>query len=272
MSRVEIKTVTGLDRGLAYGECCFETVRVTDGAIFAWPDHWQRLQAGLATFGMALPNSDKKRLYTAILQTAAEQGADALVRLTISGGEAHWGLRPPEERQPQAYIQAMPVSPVFGTVRLQTVSWPFPLRPKLAKFASDYADTLRAMQMWQDQLEDGHEPLLTTAGAEPRLLSGITANLLLYRQGEWYTPVGDGILPGVVRGWLMAHAGVRESGCPQGWLQEVEAMALCNSGFFIRPVAAVDGHSLNTAHPALKQLYEAMVGQAGVPANIGESV
>jgi branched-subunit amino acid aminotransferase/4-amino-4-deoxychorismate lyase len=271
MSKVEIKTVTQLDRGLAYGECCFETMRVVEGAIFEWARHWQRLQAGLEAFGMALANADKKSLYTAILQAAAGQGDDVLVRLTVSGGEATWGLHPPRERQPQAFLQVMQASPVIAPARLRSVSWPFPLRDKIAKFTSDYADTLRAMQQWQATLPEGCEPLLATSGSEPRLLSGLTANLLLYREGAWHTPSGSGILPGIVRSWLIEHAGVHAMACPLDGLQGVDAMALCNSGHFIRPVAEIDGHPLDAAHPALHQLIELLAGRPGVPHTTKES-
>lgn len=265
MSRVEIKTVAQLDRGLAYGECCFETVRVVDGEIFQWPRHWQRLQAGLAEFGVALENADQKPVYQEILKRAAERGEDVLVRLTVTGGEAPWGLCPPAERQPLALIQAMPALPVIAPARLQSVAWPFPLRSKVAKYSSDYADALRAMQGWQASMQRDCEPLLTTAGSEPCLLSGLTANLLLFRGGKWHTPGGDGILPGIVRDWLVEHAGVHVATCPLSWLQEIEAMALCNSGYFVRPVAEVDGHQLDAGHLAHRQLFDALTGHPGVP-------
>ena len=44
------------DRGLAYGDGVFETLRVCGGAPAMWREHWARLCVGATRLGIALPD------------------------------------------------------------------------------------------------------------------------------------------------------------------------------------------------------------------------
>ncbi len=249
----------GIDRGLTYAEACFETFRVILGQVFRWQAHMDRLSAGLDTFGMALPDGLEKRC----LSVAAASGPDVLVRLTVSGGPAAWGLMPPAYRQPGVYIQAVPYRPRQSPVRLRSVNWPFPMRRKEAKYTADYAEALRALRTLQQggQLF-GEEALVCDQG---RICSGTTANVLIYREGSWWTPDSEGVLSGIIRGYLIQEQGVSEEGCPRTWLKDCEALALTNSGCFIQPVSTIDGRELATQGAIYDDLWRVLAGQPGVP-------
>ena len=253
-----------MDRGLAYGEACFETFRVIGGHIFDWPGHWQRLALGLSEFGLLLSPGQGEELLFACLREAAKVGDDALVRLTISGGESGWGLTRRSD-QPVANIQCMACSRNSAPLFLRLATWPFALQPKRAKFVSDYADTLRALH------GDTDANVLFEQGGE--LIATATANVLLFRHGRWHTPPASvGVLPGRVRDFLIRRDLVRESACPVSWLDDCDAMAICNSGLFIRPVAWVEPSvrglarqlPLDQGHPALRILTEALQLAEGV--------
>lgn len=250
-----------MDRGLAYAEACFETFRVIDGETFAWEAHCRRLAAGLAEFGIGLSGDEFERLRIAAVDAAREIGTDALVRLTITGGSAAWGLVR-GDAEPVAHIQAVAMTKGRGPAMLQLKSWPFPLKPKRAKFTSDYAETLRALQG-----TNGPDVLFEQHGM---LIAAATANLLIHREGRWWTPVaGAGVLPGVVRAHLLARGVVKESECPLAWLQDCAALALTNSGSFIRPVAAIEGdRGFDAGHPAFDQLREVLHSESGVPKDL----
>jgi branched-subunit amino acid aminotransferase/4-amino-4-deoxychorismate lyase len=261
-SSLEIILSSGMDRGLAYAESCFETFRVINGDIFSWPAHQSRLQQGLAEFGISLTVRELDLLHTACLDAAARYGSDALVRLTVTGGGAGWGLVA-GKRVPKAYVQAMVYHRTTDPVCLTLKDWPFPPKMRMAKFTADYSDTLRALK--------GCIDLNVLFGCEGYLLGAATANVLIYRQNYWCTPViGAGVLPGIVRGYLLDTGLLKEVDCPTSWLEDCEAVALINSGFFLRPVATVlkeetGGLNYNAVHPALKHLAEALVNEPGVP-------
>ena len=255
MSSDEIKIVTQMDRGLAYAEGCFETFRVVQGRIFQRRAHQRRLQQGLQSFGMHCPDAELDSWFRQAV--CAVKDDDALVRMTVSGGDAAWGLVP-DQRRPHVQIQ-MIRPPKRKTLHLQTVQWPFPLREKLVKYMADYAESLRAIQLWGLK-----EPMQALVCSEKLLLSTLTANIATYRAGQWWTPQGPGVLHGTVRRFLLQKGVMREAHCPIAWLADCEAMVCLNSGVFIQPVASVNGRSLATGHDVIKALYGALEGEGGV--------
>lgn len=254
---MKIEIVDSLDRGIAYGEACFETFRVIDGRVFDWPGHWHRLAGGLAEYGLLLPVGLDEEILFASLREAAKDGPDALVRLTISGGDASWGLMA-RAAQPAIFIQCMPYAGNQPPGSLRLESWPFPLKGKKAKFTSDYAETLRALH--------GMSDTSVVFEKDGLLIAGATANLLIYRKKQWWTPrAGLGVLPGIIRAFLIQAGVVKESDCPVTWLQDCEAVALCNSGQFIQAICAIDGAgSWDINHPAIKALKTVLKRYDGV--------
>lgn len=260
---MNISVVERMDRGLAYGEGCFETFRVIGGHIFRRQAHMARLQLGLAEFGIVMDDEALDAIFGQAVEAASERGGDMLVRLTVSGGDAGWGLMPSAEVTPSVFVQVMPFTPPSGGVKLQSVVWPFAVNSKPAKFTADYAEALRAMRLWKS---DGLncEPLIT---ADEKIISGLTANVLIFYEDRWHTPAIEqgGILPGIVRQYLLDAGIVHASSCPLNWLAGCEAMALCNSGRFIQPVASINGRDLNMADSLFAPLWQAFSGEAGVP-------
>lgn len=263
-SSLEIILSTSMDRGLSYAESCFETFRVINGEIFSWPDHMVRLQRGLAEFGILLSGKERDALYMRCLDAAAQCGPDAMLRLTVSGGEASWGLLA-DKRVPKAFIQAMTYHQNTDPLCLRLLKWPFPPKQRIAKFTADYSDTLRAL--------NGHTDLNVLFGHDENLLGAATANVLIYRHNHWYTPAcGPGVLPGIVRAHLLDAGLLKEADCPISWLEDCEVVMLTNSGYFLRPVAAVSGMKtgeshFNITHPAMKPLLETLIAEAGVIIN-----
>jgi len=253
---LKIDIVDSLDRGIAYGEACFETFRVINGKVFNWPSHWHRLAVGLAEYGLLLPVGLDDEVLFASLREAAKAGDDALIRLTISGGEARWGLTA-KAVVPSIFIQCMPYTTNQQVGLLSLEPWPFPLKEKIAKFTSDYAETLRALR--------GSSDANVLFERDGLLIAAATANLLIYRNNWWWTPkAGVGVLPGIIRGFLIQGGIVEEADCPVTWLKDCEAIALCNSGQFIRPVCGIDGVAFDAKHPAIEALKAAFKHCDGV--------
>ena len=259
---MKIEITDQLERGIAYGEACFETFRVIDGACFAWPEHRQRLAIGLSEFAIGLADDDYRSLHEAAVEAAAAIGCDALVRVTVTGGEAGWGLINKTE-SPAAYVQALPYSGSDAPVSLQLKSWPFPLKQKRAKFSSDYAETLRVLK--------GLSEINLLFEQSGQLIAAATANVVLYRNGQWWTPSAAlGVVPGVIRGRLIAAGVVQEAECPAAWLHDCEAVALINSGQFVRRVGEItDVQCYDVEHDAFKTLMQVLAGEAGTPKDDG---
>jgi len=251
------------DRGLLYGEACFETMRVVDGEIFAWDAHLARLTRGLSAFGLHCPDD----LLPACLDAAAEAGPDAMLRLTVSGGEAPRGLMPDVQRQPTVHIQAWPYSAPTQVLELRSLLWPAGGMARIAKFTSDYAFTIRLLHQARHAglLAEGEAALFIQ---DDELLCMETGNILISINGQWHSPQHASVLPGMVRDALLASGAVQACPCPVEWLLACDAMAVCNSGCFIRPVAMVDGRKLVTDACHFNHLIETLRGRPGVPEDI----
>jgi len=245
------------DRGLLYAEACFETFRVIDGSIFGWQEHESRLRRGLACFGIDLPEG----LLQLCLDAAAKCGADVLLRITVSGGQAPWGLQRLNRDGHGIHIMTRPYEG-SGPVAIKSVRWPFPLHDKQAKFTADYAETLRTLQIVGGQLGDDEEALICN---DTRMISAMTANVLIHRKHCWWTPAGKGVLPGVIRSALLKAEVVTEADCPVGWFEDCQAMAICNSGSFITPVRQINGRELPATEPVFDRLWQPLIGRPGAP-------
>ncbi|MDQ6955478.1 MAG: aminotransferase class IV [Mariprofundaceae bacterium] len=259
----EIKIVAQMDRGLAYAEACFETFRVVQGQVFELVQHQRRLQDGLKSYGLLYANDELEHWFEQAISAASSQGDDILVRLTVSGGAAAWGLLRKDAHACHVQIQMMPYI-VRHSADLETVIWPFPLREKRVKYTSDYAESLRAIQQWTlaKNIQNPMQALICSM--DGHILSTVTANIALYRQGQWFTPQGAGILHGVVRHFLLQQGVLLESACPQSWLEDCEAMICLNSAVFVQAVASVDQRILDTRHPAMANVFNVLLGQPGV--------
>ena len=85
------------DRGLAYGDGLFETLRVTaEGRVPLWAGHHRRLQQGARVLG--LPVLPECRYQAAIAEgVAALAGEPGVVKLTLTRGPGGRGYLPPPE-------------------------------------------------------------------------------------------------------------------------------------------------------------------------------
>lgn len=261
MTKADLKLhrVEVLDRGLAYGEACFETFRAIDGEVLALDRHFERLATGVASFGIDLDGADLAAIADAALVAANEHGNDVLVRVTVTGGTASWGLM--QRGESEAYIQCQPYKPATSAVHLESVLWPFPLMRKVAKFTADYALSLRALQQWR--IEQNRTPLICRDGF---LLSSLTANVLILHDGQWFTPDGSagGVLPGIVRELLIEKGIAEPSACPVEWLDTCEAMMLTNSSLFAAAVSSINGRELDAKHSATFPVLELLKMYPGV--------
>jgi len=254
-----------LDRGIGYGEACFETFRVIEGEVFALDQHFSRLADGLQSFGILLSKGNMESIRAQAIEHAAGIADDVLVKVTVTGGIAEWGLIRNRDQQPEVYIQCMPYVPTFQKIMLSTVEWPYATELKQAKFSSDYALSLRATKQWEGEgLSEKMTPLICKNGL---VLSGLTTNVLLYREGSWHTPdeSNGGVLQGVVRNELVAASVLTLSDCPVLWLDDCEAIGFTNSGVFIQPASMVNSRKLNREHQAFEMLYQVLRDKPGMP-------
>lgn len=233
-------TVPAADRGFTLGDGLFETIKVKAGRPLRLDAHWQRLAAGAAVLRLALPLG-RDGLVDAITRwLAANDLADAALRLTVSRGSGPRGLLPPDPTLPIWLLSGGPMPAAAGparTVIAQTVrrNAHSPLaRCKTLSYLDNVLARFEAAERGADEAI-----LLNTDG---RVAETTIANLFVVdAAGTLITPpVADGALPGIRRAELVGNAGAKERPIGPQTLLSAREVFMTNA-LSIRPVTAVDG-------------------------------
>ncbi len=182
----------------------FETLRAYGGKPFCLEAHLARLAAGCGLLDLPAPSSPEiAAAVTAVL--AADDLAEASIRITLTRGPGARGLLPPAETKPTLMIVAFPLPPslpkamsacIVGIRRNEHS--PLSQMKSLA-----YLDNILALRE-ADAAGCDEAILLNTAG---RITGGSRSNLFLVLDGIVTTPPpSEGLLPGIARQTVLTLA------------------------------------------------------------------
>ncbi|QCS43710.1 aminotransferase class IV [Natrinema versiforme] len=268
-------TVSVDDRGFRYGDAAFETLRAYGGTVFAWDDHAERLERTCESLSLEHGQSAAD-LRSRIVETlAANDLADAYVRLSITRGVQPGKLTPQPDVDPTVVIYVKPLprgglegEPVWdGPATVQTVETrrvPDEAIPAAAK-THNYLNGILA----RGDLEgDADEALM--CDLDGRIAEGATSNLFFVRNGTVHAPSTDGpVLPGITRGIVLEMArdagiSVRERRYEPAAVLEADEAFLTNRTWELRPIETLDGHAIGggPVTDRLSRLYDERVEES----------
>jgi branched-chain amino acid aminotransferase len=242
-----------LDRGFAYGDGLFETMRAYRGGIFRLEAHLDRLLSSLDQVMIDLPLT-RGELQQAIHHTLKlNQLDDSILRLTVTRGEQTLGLLSLTSTSPTLIIHARPYDPppehwfqegvrvsLFpgSAVRTSTLS-------RQVK-SSNYLSHILIRELAEEQnsvegiLLDDHD----------NVTEGTVSNLFMVKDGKLSTPaLNQHILAGITRQVVLDIAGqngipVVERSITAHELRSADEIFLTNSGVEILPVSHIDGKTI----------------------------
>lgn len=231
----EIAAIDPANRGLAYGDGLFETMRVDRGGVPLLPRHLARLCLGAQRLGLPLPS--RGFMEARIAEATADVEAGVL-KLLLTRGEGGRGYAPPGEARPVWLLarHPLPVAPTAG-LRLLWCGTRLASQPALAgiKHCNRLEQVLARAEADRAGVDDG---LLRDGGGH--VVCATSANLLVLRAGRWLTPPVDGCgVAGVLRGWLLEQGLVEVATLSQADVEAAETLALCNAVRGILPVASL---------------------------------
>lgn len=202
-------SISPLNRGFLYGDAIYEVWRTYDGVLFAWNEHWQRLERSAQALAFTLPTT-QEAMFKQIKRTAAafcrKAGAptEFYVRLQISRGAGAIGLSALLADQPSY------------TLLVQNLKAPTPeqvargLKLALAKsLHRNHPDTLNPLWKTGNYLNNilclreaiaagADEVLMTNLAGE--ICEASTSNIFFVRDHALYTPpLNAGMLAGTTR-------------------------------------------------------------------------
>ena len=249
-------TVRVDDRGFRYGDAAFETLRAYGGTIFEWEAHADRLDRTCEAIGLdhGLAREDLRERITETL--AANDLADAYVRLSITRGVQPGKLTPALEVEPTVVVIVKPL-PRGGTggdrvwdgsarvETVETVRMPDEAVPAHAKTHNYLNGILARLEL---RRTDADEALLLDL--DGHVAEGATSNVCFVADGRLHTPSFDGpVLPGITRRVVLDLA--RDAGVPvdEGTYEPADLRAadeafLTNTTWELRPIESIDGRAI----------------------------
>jgi 4-amino-4-deoxychorismate lyase len=236
---VEGAAMSPLDRGLAYGDGLFETIRFVDGRAPLWARHMQRLSASCER--LRLPPPDERLLAREAAEVVGG-AADAVVRITLTRGPGERGYVMPVSPRPCRIVAAfaapaMEAAPYRDGVRLRLCRLRLAEQPALAGMKHlNRLEQVLARSEWDDPaIADG--VLLDASG---RVVSTTMANLFAVIGGRLVTPSLERCgVAGVARAEVLAVRETDVRDLSPGELLQASELFLSSSVRGILPVQAL---------------------------------
>jgi branched-chain amino acid aminotransferase len=247
----EAARISVFDRGLLYGDGCFEVLRTWDGIARELDAHVDRLLETAAHLELAAPERARivEAVYRTIVAAQVEGGPDdspveRRIRIILTRGPGSLAQRFAELGfgHTIVIVESLPPQPV--ELSLAVVDWPVPRRDGRGHKTLAYLDHLYARELARAAGAD-EAIRLDEAG---HVIEGATCNVFVVAGGAVATPTCDaGALPGIVRHRVLALcaaeqlvASERASLTPRD-LHRADEVFVTSSLRGVVPVTRIDG-------------------------------
>ena len=192
------------NRGFKYGDGVFETIRVVNGDIFFWEDHYFRLMASMRMLRMEIPmDFTLEHIQQEILNTVEKNNlANTPTRVRITVYRNQGGLYTPEDNSISYVIEVNPLASPFYILPEQSYE---------VELFKDYyinKDMLSQLKTTNKILnvlagvyakENGYDNCILL-NTEKQVVEAINGNVFLVKGNTVKTaPLQDGCLNGIVR-------------------------------------------------------------------------
>jgi 4-amino-4-deoxychorismate lyase len=235
------------NRGLAYGDGLFETMRAHRGALPWWDAHWARLAHGAGRLGITLPGRDR------VLEEATAlfgDGGDGVLKLLVVRAGTARGYSPAASAsEPPAWqLSRHPLPPPSAGLRLRWCETRLAVQPLLAgiKHCNRLEQVLARAECDSAGCDEG-----LVRDSDGHVVSATAANLFVLHGGAWTTPPLDRCgVAGVCRAHLLGALEARERRLSVADVESADAILLCNAVRGILPVAGLGPRDW-PPHPAV---------------------
>ncbi|MFA5266225.1 MAG: aminotransferase class IV [Opitutaceae bacterium] len=250
-------SLSPLNRGFLYGDAVYEVWRSYHGVLFAWDEHWRRLERSATALNMPVAFT-QERIFSEILRTAeaylkttGKQDIDLYVRLQLTQGSDTIGLDSALADKPEFVLLVQP-NPHLSVEKLRDglkLSLAMQLRRNPAASLNpawktgNYLNNILCLREARDRGAD--EVAITNLNGD--IAEAAVCNLGFFRDDTFVTPPLDaGILGGITRGLVLGQiaqeAGFKpvEEVVRPGELDRFQECCLLSTTKDIAPVSAID--------------------------------
>lgn len=246
--------VSSLDRGLAYGDGLFETMRLERGQLPFWCFHYQRLRRDCGRLQLALDFDLLQRYLEELIDLARDRGAiKGVIKLIVTRGKAGRGYQPSLDNKPTVVLSVFPFPSyphhfIEQGVKVYVCKHRLPDNPALAgiKHLNKLDHVLAALE-WRGS--SCQEALLLDQ--HDHLVEASTRNIFVVKNDSLLTPsLQKAGVAGILRRRIMEDYAeshgliVMESALSLEDLKTADEIFLTNSVLGIWPVKSVASSEL----------------------------
>ncbi len=229
------ESISVRDRGLAYGDGLFETVRVIEEKPVLLDAHLARLEKGCRLLGIPAP-VEECRSDMATLVTGGDM-TDSVVKIIVTRGEQDRGYRPGRSIRPNRIVSIARYERDTDAwrrgIKAMVCKTRLGLNPGLAGIK--HLNRLEQVLASGELTDDCREGLMMNGAGDP--VEGIRTNFFVVERGRLATPplVECGVA-GTMREWLIARAAASVERMTMATLLDADEIFVCNSVIGIWPV------------------------------------
>ncbi|MFK8053515.1 MAG: aminodeoxychorismate lyase [Woeseiaceae bacterium] len=251
--------VSAADRGLTYGDGCFETMRIADGGIPLLDWHAARLEKSIHQ--LQLTNVSASNVLDHVLGLVAKQSPRDWAKLILTRGRGGRGYAAKDVDGPTLILSTGLLTPIRQGMTVTLATDAATAQPVLAglKHLSRLSEVMAANRCPQD----ADEQLMLDH--QSSVISGVMHNIHIVREGQLLTPdLGVFGVAGVMRDWLLGHTEVLVQRVTIEDILLADEVLFSNGLRGIRNATSVCGHRLRAETPIGDKLRKGLQA-AGFP-------
>lgn len=236
------------DEGFQFGRGVFETITVLERPIF-WTEHCRRFNQGLADLSIR-PPVDADHMLARIGQLGIRH---CVLKILVSPDNLVMLTRPLPAPDPDPFQ------------RLTLKSDPRSNDPRLLR--NKTLNYLPGLLAWEDAKTGGFDDVLFYCDKQV-IRECSRSNVFFVRAGHILTPdCSCGLLPGIVRQWILDRFPVETGVYPISEIRSAEAVFVTNSVIGICPVSQIGNQAYAAAvHPIAAEIAETYLNEVIRPA------
>lgn len=251
------KLVNGIaptNRGFAYGDGIFRTMRLINGALQDWPLHYQTLVADCGKIQIVCPSAELLLQEFKHLISSVEDPSftSAIVKIIITRGDGARGYAPPAICEPSRVLilSDLPVYPpdIYRQgVALYSCQTRLAAQPLLAgiKHLNRLENVLARAEQKDPRFFDG-----LLRDYDDHVIEAVSGNLFVCKAGVIMTPTLErcgvaGVMRQKVLDWYKTHAqSVVSKDLVMDDLLTADGVVIVNSVYGVLQVTQIDDHAI----------------------------
>lgn len=230
-------SISPADRGLAYGDGLFETLRIANKRVVLEAEHFMRLEKSAHALGISVDLAELKATFARFLTHCP---ADGVVKIILTRGAGGRGYLPDAAMAPTCILSAHPL-PVVSSLPLSVVTASLQLAQQPLLAGHKHLNRLEQVLLRRELAQHGADEAVV-CDTHHQVIEGVSNNLFFVKENRLCTPrVNKAGVAGVLRGHLLRYAAekgiaVEEACYTIEELLQADEIFFCNSVMGIRLV------------------------------------